>query len=247
MLKKRRSTASGVYARTCTQKRSPGSHLPASRVVRTMSQTASSTVITIIPQPSARPAVERRSVVKAGDPANGHVHEVLDDLRLRPAADGQTVVALLDHVQRRRLQLAHRLRQEIWAGERVARSLQEEHRRRDAQELCVADALRLAGRVERISQKDQAGGGEAIGHNVRGDAPAHGATAEEETRRAFLYLLRHGTVARLETGLTIRDFAPGFGVGEVEAHRAQASASASAKCTSDGVCRLPPAPWASAR
>src|SRR3990170_8435783 len=104
MLKKRRSTASGVYARTCTQKRSPGFHLPASRVVRTMSQTASSTVIAIIPQPSARHAVDRWSSAQASDPANGHVHEVPDDLRLRPAANGQTVVALLDHVQRRRLQ-----------------------------------------------------------------------------------------------------------------------------------------------
>src|SRR3990172_8214637 len=71
------------------------------------------------------------------------------------------MVALLDHVQRRRLQLAHRLRPEVRTG-------------------------------------------------------------EEETCRALPYLLGHGTVARLETGLTIRDFAPGFGVEEVEAHSAQA-------------------------
>src|SRR5437870_164729 len=88
-------------------------------------------------------------------------------------------------------------------GAEVGRALEKQHRRIDAPEMRVADALRLAGWVKGVAEKGESGGGRTVGHDMRGDAAAHRFAAEEWLRELCRYRLGYGAVTGLEPRLRV--------------------------------------------
>ena len=69
---------------------------------------------------------------------------------------------------------------QIAPAQRIARAVEAQHRHFDARQVRVAQLLRLARGMQRIGEEEQTVAGKAIGCEHRGDAPAHGAAADDE-------------------------------------------------------------------
>ena len=113
------------------------------------------------------------------------------------------MIAVLDLAQRGERERGDGPVQPVRHRERVARALEKQHRRIDAPEMRVADALRLAGWVKGVAEKGESGGGRTVGHDMRGDAAAHRFAAEEWLRELCRYRLGYGAVTGLEPRLRV--------------------------------------------
>src|SRR2546426_12675823 len=90
--------------------------------------------------------------------------------------------------------------------------------------MCVADALWLARRMQRIAEEDQPCGRKAVRHDVGGDPSAHRfATQERPSREGRRNGFSDGAIACLEPRLRIWRSAPGLRVREIEANDSDAT------------------------
>ena len=105
------------------------------------------------------------------------------------------------------------------ATEGVAGARHEQARHLEGREVLDAQALRSAGRVQRVAHEHQPGGGQPIGHGQGADAPAHRPAAEHDPVGGHAgdggepsRLLHH---AREELRRTVRSLPPLAAVREV--------------------------------
>src|SRR5436309_3540793 len=90
---------------------------------------------------------------KVLNPAYRRLHKFGDDLIARTSWHTQAVICVLHTVQRGGGEADQCALQQLRLGERVARALQEQHRHCNRIEVFVTQAVRLARRMERITQK----------------------------------------------------------------------------------------------
>src|SRR5690242_18877468 len=115
---------------------------------------------------------------------------------------------------------------ELAPAEPVAGAVEAQHRDADRRQVSVAQLFRLAVRMQRIGEEEQAVAGEALRREHRREAPAHRSAAEDEPRRPVAApRLLHGLG---EGGLQPRHWvgtaAAARPVGKVEAHDVEAAA-----------------------
>ena len=137
---------------------------------------------------------------------------------LRPVAGGEIGVLRQDQ-GRRRAEPGHDRPQQIEFGQRIARSLEEQHRDIDLVEMVGARRRGLAGRVEREGEEDQPAHARQLGDRLglRGHASAEGFAAGEQRqfprqprrlgyRRAHGCLREGGRVGALRAALPVGDW-----------------------------------------
>ena len=112
----------------------------------------------------------------------------------------------------------------VRGAEGVAGAGHEQARHLEGGQVLDAQPVGPAGRVQRVADQHQAGGGQPVGDGHRADAPAHRAAAEQDPVRRHGRLVgeRAGLLhhAREELGRTVGGLAPLAAVGEVAApHR----------------------------
>ena len=90
-------------------------------------------------------------------------------------------------------------------------------------EMGVADALGLAGRVQRVAEEDEPGSGKTSCDDVGGDAAAHRLTAEEGLRELRRHRFGDGSVTRFQPWLRVGALASLLGIREVEAQDGDAT------------------------
>ena len=130
----------------------------------------------------------------------------------------------------------------VGRAERVAVTGHEQARSRDCREMCGAEAIRAARRVQGVADEDEAGGWEAFAHRHRANPSAHGSPSQSHLLLCQAELPREvnrrGPHRFNQHGGTIGGSAPGESVGKVDAEHGNATSGEG--CVEGDQCRLVP-------